>query len=291
MDWFPLTLICAFLLASADALTKARLADYSLRELTFVRLTLAGLVISPLVLTQPIPDLPPSFWAWLGASVPLEILATFLYMFAIRDHSLAATLPYLAFTPVFVLLTGYLLLGETLSGRGVTGILLVVTGAWLLNFNVIKIRRLGGILEPFLMVFRNRGSLAMLGAALLYGITSVTTKGAMQFMPPVLFGPFYMLVVGLLLLPLLGLASPRALSGVWRKPWAVLAVSGLTGLMLIAHFTAITQIEVAYMISVKRTSLLFGILYGALIFRESGLGRHLLAGGVMVAGVLVIAWT
>jgi drug/metabolite transporter (DMT)-like permease len=42
------------------------------------------------------------------------------------------------------------------------------------------------------------------------------------------------------------------------------------------------------MIAVKRTSLLFGILYGALIFREPGLARRLPAGGLMVAGVALI---
>ena len=64
--------------------------------------------------------------------VPLEILAMLLYIRAIRDYPLSQTLPYLAFTPVFVTVTGYLLLGETLSGRGLLGILLVVAGAWLL---------------------------------------------------------------------------------------------------------------------------------------------------------------
>jgi len=33
------------------------------------------------------------------------------------------------------------------------------------------------------------------------------------------------------------------------------------------------------MIAVKRTSLLFGILFGALFFKERGLGIHILAGG------------
>jgi hypothetical protein len=40
---------------------------------------------------------------------------------------------------------------------------------------------------------------------------------------------------------------------------------------------------------VKRTSLLFGILYGALLFREANLGRNLVAGTLMVAGVALVA--
>jgi drug/metabolite transporter (DMT)-like permease len=52
---------------------------------------------------------------------------------------------------------------------------------------------------------------------------------------------------------------------------------------------AIARMEVAYMIAVKRTSLLFGILYGALLFGEKRLGLHLLAESFMVAGVALIA--
>jgi hypothetical protein len=39
---------------------------------------------------------------------------------------------------------------------------------------------------------------------------------------------------------------------------------------------------------VKRTSLLFGILYGAFVFRESGLAARLPAGALMLAGVVLI---
>jgi hypothetical protein len=49
-------------------------------------------------------------------------------------------------------------------------------------------------------------------------------------------------------------------------------------------------VEVAYMIAVKRTSLLLGILYGALVFKEAGLAGHALAGGLMLVGVFLIAF-
>jgi drug/metabolite transporter (DMT)-like permease len=43
------------------------------------------------------------------------------------------------------------------------------------------------------------------------------------------------------------------------------------------------------MIAVKRTSLLFGLLYGAWLFGETGLARNLVAALLMVAGVYLIA--
>jgi uncharacterized membrane protein len=289
MEWLPLTLLCAFSLASADALIKGALRDYSAWELAFVRLSLTGLLVSPLLLNQRFPPLPLEFWLWVGCIVPLEILAMLLYNRAIRDHPLSQTLPYLAFSPVFVILTGYLLLGETLSVQGLTGICLVVAGAWLLNFRQASLRDWRSWLLPLLHIFRHPGSLMMLGVALLYSLTAVGGKGAMQYMPPEQFGPVYFILVGLALLPILLLIRPKALVSVWRRPVPVLGVALLMGLMLITHFIALNQVEVAYMIAVKRTSLLFGILYGAYLFKEPGLAGHLFAGTVMIAGVALIA--
>jgi drug/metabolite transporter (DMT)-like permease len=47
---------------------------------------------------------------------------------AIRDHPLSLTLPYLAFTPVFVIAVAWVLLGEEVSPLGAAGVGLVVAG-------------------------------------------------------------------------------------------------------------------------------------------------------------------
>lgn len=72
---------------------------------------------------------------------------------------------------------------------------------------------------------------------------------------------------------------------------ALLLVGGFLAVMVITHFQAIAQVEVAYFISLKRSSLLFGIVYGALLFGERAVGRHLMAGIVMVAGIVLIMTT
>lgn len=290
MDWLPLTLLCAFSLASADAVTKGWLKNYSATELTLIRFFIAGLLVSPLLLSEPFPALPSEFWAWIAVLVPLEILAMLLYMQAIRDHPLALTLPYLAFTPVFVVLTGYLILGERVSAQGLTGVLLVVCGAWFLNAEQTRPGDWRSWAAPFGAVFRNGGSRLMLGVAVLYSLTSVLGKGAIQYMPPKLFGPFYFALIGVLTLIVFSIAKPSILVGIWRRPVAVLATGLLTGVMLVTHFIALAQTEVAYMIAVKRTSLLFAILYGALFFGERRLALHFFAGSLMVAGVALIAW-
>jgi len=297
MDWLALTLICAFSLATADATTKAWLRDYSARELALVRLGVTGLLLTPwLPNPSELWHQPLAFWGWVSALLPLEMAAMLLYMRAIRDHPLALTLPYLAFTPVFVMVTGYLLLGEQVSGRGALGILLVVAGAWLLNLERSR-RAHQGVnawrdwrtwVRPLGNIFAHPGSRSMLLVAFLYSLTSVMGKGAMRTMPAETFGAFYFVLLGLAALPVFALPVPRRLITLWRRPWAVLAVAGINAFMVFTHFLALARVEVAYMIAVKRTSLLFGILYGALWFQERDLARHLTAGALMVAGIFLI---
>lgn len=288
MHWFALSLVCAFALASSDAAVKRWLHDAETRELLVIRLGLTGVLLLPWALTFDLPPLPPAFWGWLAILLPLEIVAMLLYVRAIRDYPLSLTLPYLAFTPVLVILTGRIVLGETVSGLGLLGILLVVAGSWLLNFEPTGRLTLLRLVAPLKAILVNRGSRLMLGAAGIYAVTSVGGKAAMQWMPAAQFGAFYFALLGSLVLILAAVTRPQALHVVRFGVLPLLVVTGLMALMVITHFMALEKVEAAYMIAVKRTSLLFGMLYGAWFFSEKHLGRHLLAGALMVGGVALI---
>ena len=289
MSWLLLTLVCAFALASSDAAAKHWLVGRSAWDMLLVRLGLAGVLLLPWLAWQPPGELTPQFWGWMALLVPLELVAMLLYMRAIRDHALSLTLPYMAFTPVFILLLGYLLLGETVDSRGIAGIVLVVLGSWLLNFESVGRLSARALLSPFRAVVYNPGSRMMLLAAFIYAFTAAGSKVAMQEVGSDGFGALYFAVVGGAALLASLVARPRAYRVLSEQPLVSLLVAGLMALMVMTHFAAIAQVEAAYMIAVKRTSMLFGILYGALLFGERHIGRHLLAGALMIGGVALIA--
>ncbi len=288
MDWLTLSLLCAFSLATADAATKRWLQGFGTREIALVRFVLPALLLAPLLWVQPLPPLPPVFWYWMALMLPVEIVAMLLYMRAIRDYPLALTLPYLAFTPVFVVLTGWLLLGERVSSQGLAGIVLVVAGAWTLNLQRPNLTHWRTLVAPLGAILRNPGSRMMLGVSALYSLTSVGGKGAMQYMPPEQFGAFYFALLGAVTLLMFGLHRPVLVRALWRRPVPTLAIGLLMAAMVFTHFLAIQKVEVAYMIATKRTSLLFGMIYGALWFHERDLPARLLAGALMVIGVFLI---
>ncbi|KPJ95141.1 MAG: EamA-like transporter family protein [Gammaproteobacteria bacterium SG8_11] len=286
MDWFTLSLICALSLAAADAFTKKFFPQYSGWELLVIRFVVPAALLLPLAFLYPIPSVPAVFWLWIAVLVPLEILAMLLYLLAIRDSPLHLTLPYLAFTPVFNVATGWLVLGETVSPQGLLGIVLVVCGAYLLNIRQLKFGN--NVFAPFIAITKERGSRLILSVAAIYSFTSVAGKGAMQYATPESFGAFYYVLIGFVLLVVTVFYQPAKLQVLIRRPAATLFIGLLMAVMVVSHFLALALIEVAYMIAVKRTSLLFGIVLGAVLFKERQLAQHFIAGSLMVIGVALI---
>ncbi len=68
-----------------------------------------------------------------------------------------------------------------------------------------------------------------------------------------------------------------------------LALAGIaTALATITHYYAIQLVPVPYMISVKRTSLIFSVLYGGLIFKEAHIRLRLIGTSIMLSGVVIL---
>lgn len=288
MHWFPLALISAVTLAAADTVMKKHFQGCHAWDLVVVRFCVPGSLLLPFVLLNPIPTAPAAFWGWMLILIPLEVGAMLCYLIAIRDSSLYLTLPYLAFTPVFSVLSAYLVLGETVSADGLAGILLVMSGAYLLNADHFCGHNLKGWLAPLRAIFHERGSRLMLTAAVIYSLTAVFGKQAMSHVTPASFGPFYFLAIGLSVLIVSLVLRPRQLCILGRQPGPLLAAGILMAVMVVTHFLAIAAVEVAYMLSVKRSSLLFGILFGAILFKEKQVSHHFFAGTLMVSGVALI---
>jgi len=288
MEWFYLTLISAFSLALADAFSKKYFQQQGAFEMLLVRFTLPGIILLPIALQGDYPVLSSAFWYWMAALIPLEILAMMLYSLAIRDSPLHLTLPYLAFTPVFNVLTGKAFLAETVSSGKLLGILLVVIGAYLLNFNRRVLANPRSLLLPLKAIASEKGSRLMLIVALIYSFTSVMGKVALRFAEPSYFGAFYYSVLGGASLVFVLAIRPKSINVFNLRSRQTIIVAICMCIMAVTHFVAIAHVQVAYMVSVKRTSLLFGIVLGSIMFGEKKLIQNVIAGTIMVFGVAII---
>ena len=61
-------------------------------------------------------------------------------------------------------------------------------------------------------------------------------------------------------------------------------------LAIFTHFQAILRTEVSYMISVKRLSLVFGVIYGAMLFKEKNIKNRLIGVMFMFLGAVLVAF-
>jgi len=291
MSWFLLALVSAISLASADAFTKKLFPVSTGMELVAIRFFVPAVALFPVVFFLPYSQLDLTFWLLMVLLVPLELLAMYLYLISIRDAPLPNTLPYLAFTPVFNIATAWLVLGETVTSAGLLGILLITGGAYMINLKLEHLRNIRSLVKPFLAIRQNKASLMMLGVAAIYSVTSVFSKQALSYIEPKLFGAFYYFCIGVAALLWVGFSRPRSFKVLKKQKLHYLFIGSLMVIMVISHFLAIADIEVAYMIAVKRTSLLFGLLYGYYLFHDEQIRKNLFAGLLMLAGVCAIILT
>jgi len=284
--WVILSLFSAFFLATSDALTKKVISADNEYVIGWYRLVYALPVLFAALLAEPLPALDRTFVLAFGASVPLEIAAILLYYRALRVSPLSLSLPFLSFTPFFLMLFSRIVLGEAVSPAGGAGIALIVLGGYALNLSSLRT----GVLEPFKAIIRERGSLYMVIIALIYSITSVLGKLAIEHSSAAFFGATYYSALALCLLPVVILRQGRAsFFSVLRTSARAAVLPGIFDAgAAVTHFTAISMANVAYMIAVKRSSLLIGSLYGFLLFGERNIRERALGAVLMFAGFVLI---
>jgi drug/metabolite transporter (DMT)-like permease len=200
MLWCLLSLGSALFLSTTDALSKKAMQSEDEYIISWVRI---GYSLPFLLMFLPFvtfPHLDRTFWFTIVLSVPLEIIALLLYVKAIKISPLSLTIPFLAFTPAFLVVTAYLVLGEKPLRKGVL---------------------------KYAPTLSRNGSFWLIGL-------------------------FY-------------------------------------AAMLACQYYAYTLTQASYVIAVKRLSLIIGIMYGGIFFKEIHIRERLLGGAVMVMGVILIA--
>lgn len=238
----------------------------------------------PLLFFIGIPAIGDKFWLALVVGGLLNVVAITLYMKAIKSSDLSITVPMVAFTPLFMLLTSPIILGEFPAALGVAGIFLIVIGSYVLN---IKKRR-DGYLEPFRALLKEKGSRIMLGVAFIWSITSNIDKVGVQNSSPIFWVIASIVFVVAAMLPVVIYKSKRNMKLVPLN-WKLLLPIGLfMALTLIFQMTAINMTLAAYVISIKRTSVILCVFFGWRVFREKGIRERLLGAIIMILGVVLI---
>jgi drug/metabolite transporter (DMT)-like permease len=256
-------------------------------------ITGSGMLLGAMVLLSPlffIVDFKPVTFELallLAVTLPLEVLAYYLFLTAIRLSPLSLTIPLLSFTPAATVLTSWLLLGEQIGVVGIMGVVLVTIGAYVLNLDPTDLTFLG----PLKSVASEPGTRRMLLVSVLWALTCTLGKGGVNMYGAIEFG---LLLTALITAVFVFGAVVRLLRGdselvLENRTIGFFALGAVVlAIQSVAHFVAIGMAPVAYMISVKRIGMVIGVIFGWLFFREEHIRWRLMGSMIMLFGVTII---
>lgn len=281
MTWAVLALLTAFFESGKDVLGKRLLSTLDPVVVAFGWRAFALPFLLPVLWLTGIPKIGPDFgWALLVGG-GLNILASVLYMRAIRGADLSVVVPLVAFTPLFLLLTSPLLLGERPGTAGTAGVVLIVVGSYVLKFD----KRAGGPLNPFRSLLKEPGGRPMLLVAFLWSITANVDKMGIRDSSPVFWAVAVNVVIAAALAPWALMRGRMHSFPKWR---ALLPIGAAGGFGTVCQMVAVSMAYVPYVIALKRTSTVMSVLWGHLLFQEPGLRERLSGAVLMLTGMVLI---
>jgi len=284
MLWFIFSFFTAFFESLKDVFSKKSLKNIDEYVVSWSLRFFALPFLVPLLFFIEIPSLGNKFWLALLIGGSLNVITTILYMKAIKHSDLSITVPMVTFTPLFLLLTSPLIVGEFPSFFGLIGVLLIVAGSYTLNIK----QRHEGYLAPFKALLKEKGPKLMLLVAFIWSITSNIDKIGVQNSSAIFWVITTDIFIALIMFPIMIYKSRTNMHHI-RTSYKVLLPIGLfSAIASIFQMIAISLTLVAYVISIKRTSAIMSVLFGHLIFKEEGVKERLLGAVIMVIGVLFI---
>lgn len=223
----------------------------------------------------------------LGSSSVLQLIVILLYFKTIKRSEISVTLPLLTLTPLFMLITSPIMIGEFPGLWGVIGILLIIIGTYISNIDTSK----RNIFAPFISLIYNQGSRYMLIIASIWSITANIDRVGVNETSPVFWAFSKDALILFYLLPIFLIKSQKGLVQLKSRAKGLLLVGFFKTTSVLTQMFAIQYILVAYVVSIKRASAVFIILYAYLILKEKRNIKNRLWGmTIILIGLFLIAF-
>lgn len=239
-----------------------------------------GVVVLPIV---PFVDLPePATWPYLGASLVLHLVYYLALAEAYRFGDLSQVYPIARGTaPLITALGAAVWLGEPLGLVGWLGVILL--GAGIMALSIRRHR-------PGVDAFHGRSvAFALLTAATIAAYTLVDGIGARIGPSPAPYIVWLFLLDGLMMVTFGLVRMPAKMIQGAKSSWPmVLAGGALSTAAYGIAIWAMTVAPIALVAALRETSVLFAALIGIVILREPVYALRVIAGCVVLAGIVLL---
>ncbi len=213
----------------------------------------------------------------------IAALAGIVILTSLKKADLSLVSPIQTLTPVIVLLLASVFLSETPRPLGVFGIFLVVMGGIILDKKPNEAFR--ALLRR--IIHYQPALLAFFGA-ILFGVTSVLDKLALQTLDPLVWITYLYGLIFVLLLPFQIMKKPSLKA---KKTGVVLFLIMCVIFSVLAIYFQMAAIkvgDVSYVMSIKRLSTVFAVVIAMVLIQERQAVHRLRGAMIMVSGAILI---
>ncbi|MDO8467213.1 MAG: DMT family transporter [bacterium] len=292
--WFLFALSNAFSYSAHNAYSKYVISYSKLSKsaVIFLSSLVASIALFSAAYINGIPQLDRTFWIAVVVTGLINSITAPMLLRAYQLGEFSRVFSVSLLTPVFLLFTAFIFLGEIPRPLGIFGVMLTVVGLWFVERDSRK--EVKKELAPEAGKI-DRGVLLAIGVALLSSVTVNFDKLAAQH-SSVFFGPAVALAIMAFTsgsyLMLIGKFRPSHLKGIGMQEIRGVISLGLIGALSNVLFNVALLIGLAvYTIAIKRMGILFGILWGWLFFKEKDIAKKLIGAMIAIGGVVLILFS
>ncbi|MBF0433154.1 MAG: DMT family transporter [Fibrobacteria bacterium] len=288
--WINLSLIAAFFFAARILVIKKYLSGVDVLFMAFMYRAL-GLVM--LIALYPMFEsagfTSQSVWKVAGITAVITAAASIIQLVAIKKFEISASVPYLSFTPVFMILPVYFLFKEIPQSRALGGIVLIIAGAFILNVKGASFKK--SIIE----LAKNKGGWLYLAVAFLFGISTTLDRVAIEASNGYTYTLVWHIISTGLFLPVLfnktKLPEYKQNLTTLLPAFLLQAAFGIIAFLCQMGAVGITAQIAANVLYVKALTMLqlfFTVFLGIVLLKEHNAWSRLAGSTIMIGGAVVV---
>jgi drug/metabolite transporter (DMT)-like permease len=301
--WILLSTLGALFQSITGAINKRNI-DVSKRAINiiaFINYFFAGILLAVFFYFQTGQFLPEiknhtNFWYGILITVPFNVIGAYFGYKALQVAEYNYVAPWLAFTSLFIVIPSYFLLGEIPSPLSFIGIIIVLSGAVMIDF-----RKRGKNLnteEKNLIKNKNKAKLYMIVVGICYTLTPVGMKMAILESSAIFVAVVAHISIALTFLLIIIIFERKKvydilghLSDTDKKLFFVLALTAGAGYAIAngSINVALGEQQASLVMSVKRIAPMFSFFIGYLFLNETqDAKKKIFATILMVTGTILI---
>ncbi|MDO8601394.1 MAG: DMT family transporter [bacterium] len=242
-----------------------------------------------------VPHISTAFWIPFAATAVLNIIIIYGQTKALKMEDASIIEPLQGITPIFVILTSWLMLREFPTPLGLLGILSVVLGVYVLNLKQSDMKLptglhqwIGLLGKPWGRLFSSRGARLALITVMLASISLNFDKMVVVSSSPMMRASTVFLVVAATVYII------SKIRGQWQKLdkgcfWPLFGIGLLIGLSNILMDWGFLYGIVPYVGSLKRFQIIVTTILAGIFLHEGDMRFRITAAAIMFAGIVLIA--